>query len=394
MAIKSAAGGVDTWAPAWRVPVDSPAWQLLDAVPSVPSAKGGKLFAERIGDHRVMFWPQWGLLKAEGHPVPGGLAPAAALPAALDRLVGALDVAGIPVPSGPRRFRRHRESHGFAGFRRLDLTVDLCTDHAHEGQELLSAWEVAARSSGRFAPRYHRPGMPGDTVYMAGASGVESRCYDRGVKSGTAPPGRLIRPEAQWLFRDLSSPLEEEAADPQWLRERFAKRFGPSFRGRIVVGNMSDLGRKLDAEVRKGELTAAEARRIAGYIVMEPWGLSGVPQRTRERLSAEARRFGFRLKDGILEPIEVDLGSVLEEAERLDLWESGAVGVVPAPDEEDEGLRRRVREQLDAHPNRPRREWGQPPPPGAELPPVAKRTDAHWRDGASGRKTRGPAKPS
>src|SRR3954471_5598946 len=277
MAITAMAAGVDTWSPAWRVPVDSPGCHLLEAVPSVPSAKGGKLFAGRIADHRVMFWPGSGLLKAEGHPVPGGLAPAAALPGALDRLVGALDVAGIPVPTRPRRFRRHRESHGFAGFRRLDVTVDLATEHGYEGRELLSAWEVAARSSGRFAPRYHRPGHPGDTVYAAGRGGVESRCYDKGAESGSAPPGRRIRPEAQWRFRDLSSPLEAEVADPAWLRDRFAKRFGSSYRGRIVVGSMSELGEKLDAEVRSGKLTAGQARAIAGYIVMEPFGLPGVP---------------------------------------------------------------------------------------------------------------------
>src|SRR3954447_13494000 len=193
MAVASLAAGVDSWAPAWRVPVDSPAWQALDAHPSVPAAMGGRLFPERVNDHRVMFWPGSGLLKAEGHPVPDGLAPPRALPGALDRLIGGMDAAGIPVPTGDRSFRRHRESHGFTGFRRLDVTVDLGTEHAYEGFELLSAWEVAARSSGRFAPRYNRPGRPGDTVYAAGRGGVESRCYDKGAESGSAPPGRRIR---------------------------------------------------------------------------------------------------------------------------------------------------------------------------------------------------------
>src|SRR3954454_19771367 len=225
MAVKAMACGVDTWAPAWRVPIDSPAWQTMEAMPSAPSAKGGKLLSDRLGDHRVMWWPEFGLIKAEGHPGAGGLAPAAALPAALDRLVGELDAGGVPVPAGPRRFRRHRESHGFAGFRRLDVTVDLRTDHAHEGFGLLAAWEVAARASGRFAPRYHRPGQPGDTVYSAGLGGMESRCYDKGAEAGTAPAGRPIRPEAQWRFRDLTTPLEEGAAHPEWLHDRFAKRF-------------------------------------------------------------------------------------------------------------------------------------------------------------------------
>src|SRR3954447_26540410 len=107
MAVSSLAAGVDSWAPAWRVSVDSLAWRTLDAHEFTPAAKGGRLFPERVGDHRVMFWPDSGLLKAEGHPVPEGLAPPRSLTAALDRLVCQLDAAAIPVPARSRRFRRH-----------------------------------------------------------------------------------------------------------------------------------------------------------------------------------------------------------------------------------------------------------------------------------------------
>src|SRR3954463_13002263 len=324
MALRASAAGVDTWAPAWRVTPDSAHARHLEALCSIPSARGGKLMAQPVAGHRILFWPASGLLKAEGHPTEHGLAPVRSLPAALDRLHDALDVAGVEPPRSGRKFVRHRESQGFAGLRRIDLTVDLRADDRDEGRQLLAAFEAAARSSGHHAPTYGRPGKPGATVYVAGEGGVLGRWYDKGVESGSAAPFRLIRPEAQWRFANERGPEDlDELGDVAAMRDRFAKRWGPWCRGRIVVGDMTELGRKLAEAVEAGRITPAEARRIAGYLVMEPHGIHDAP-RTRQRLRAEAAGFGFHLVDGVLEPLEVDLGAALDEAEQLDPWESGA----------------------------------------------------------------------
>jgi hypothetical protein len=356
MALTATACGVDTWAPSWRVSPDSSLAQRYAQRATLPSAKGGLLVPERVAGHRLIFWPASGLLKAEGHPAARGLAPVASLPDALVRLQRGMAAEGMPVPAGVRRFRRFRESEGFAGLRRLDLTVDLRASDRVEGRAVLRAVEAAARNSGLHAPTYGRRGKPGHTVYVAGETGVQSRFYDKGAESGQAAPYRWIRPEAQWRFRDLSAPLDTELCDPVWMREQFAKRWGPAFRGRIVVGDMSELGRELARAVREGRLEPGEARRIAGYLVMAPFGLDGVPERTARRLRTEAGKFGFHLVDGVLEPIEVDLGEVLAEAERPELWDSGLVGHVEPPDRQETAIRDRMRAQLDARrpPPRPR----------------------------------------
>jgi hypothetical protein len=276
------------------------------------------------------------------------LAPAGALPKLLHRLTGELHAAGIEVPPAEQRFRRHKDSIGFAGLRRLDLTVDLRADTTHEGREVLAAVEAAAAQSPYHSPTYGRATKPGRTVYIAGDGGYLGRWYDKGAESGQAPPFRRIRPEAQWRFASERAAGSIELGDVEWMRDRFARRWGPWMRGRIVVGDMSDLGRELSRAVREGKLSPGEARRIAGYLVMEPYGLDGVPGRTARRLRAEAGKFGFRLVNGVLEPVEVDLGAVLAEAERLDLWESGSVSMNELPDDEEAGIRQRMREQLDA----------------------------------------------
>src|SRR5438876_4277638 len=154
MPLRAAAAGVDTWAPSWRVGVDTPLWRAIDEKATVPSAAGGRLCPEPIGRQRLFFFPVSGLVKAEGHPCPAGLAPVPTLPRALDELRVELAGAGVELPAAERRFRRHRESVGFAGLRRLDLTVDLRADHVHEGREVLAAAEAAARMSPHHAPTY------------------------------------------------------------------------------------------------------------------------------------------------------------------------------------------------------------------------------------------------
>src|SRR3954452_11948758 len=166
MSLRAVAAGVDTWAPTWRVGVETALARHLEAVCTIPSAVGGRLHPERVGGHRIAFWPASGLLKAEGHPNEHGLAPVASLPEALVAIERELAGAGIELPwlGRERRFTRHKESEGYAGLRRLDLTFDLRADKTSDGRELLAAAEAAARMSPYHAPTYHRTGKAGHTV--------------------------------------------------------------------------------------------------------------------------------------------------------------------------------------------------------------------------------------
>jgi hypothetical protein len=362
MAVRALAAGVDTWAPSWRVPVDSALAGHLSDRMTVPAGQGGAMLAEKVAGHRVMWWAGSGLLKAEGHPNPAGLAPPATLPGALRELVAAMHNAGVPPPEGHRRFKRYADSAGFAGLRRVDLAVDLAADSPGDGLAVLSAFHAAAVRSGHHAPAYGRRGKPGRTVYVAGDSGVFGRFYDKGAEAGTAAPGRLLRPEAQWRFAGIRCPDEDDWQDSGWARERFAARWGAWARGRIVVGDVTELGKRLRRAVETGQLSPGAAKRLGGYLLMEAvGGVPGASQRTAERDRAMAREFRFVLVDGVLEPIEHDLGADFAEAERPELWESGATAPVSRPDPSLEVRRESSRRLGDRRPQvdgpRPRPPW-------------------------------------
>jgi hypothetical protein len=320
------AAGCDTWGPTWIVDPDSPPGRHLSTLAVAPSAHGGRRLAEKVAGHTVMWWEQHGLLKAEGHPLDGGLCPPARLRARLGELSLSLWEADVPVPWACRRFKGSgREAAGFAGFSRIDLTVDLSFPDGH-GTAVLKAVEAAAKWSGLMS----RPerGRAGDTqtVYTRSKSGVLARVYDKGLESLSHPAGHLIRPEAQWRWADRRRrPDEEDLGDPQacaaWMRERFRARFERWCRGRIVVGDMSQLADEIARAIEAGRLTPRQGEALFGYIGMR--GRGGVPgqkKRTRQLRERQVRQFGFVLVDGVLEPVEVDLGAVLSEASRSDLW--------------------------------------------------------------------------
>lgn len=86
------------------------------------------------------------------------------------------------------------------------------------------------------------------------------------------------------------------------------------------------IARTLAQRVEAGELTMAQARRIAGYVVLESVGCSEGPERTRYRLRAEARAAGVYVDASIdaEDMIDVDVSSLLEAAFDSSTW--GATG--------------------------------------------------------------------
>jgi hypothetical protein len=140
------------------------------------------LTAELIGDHRAI-WYASGLLVAEGHPHPAGkgqLASCDRLPDYVSRMHGAMHAAGIEVPSDPGRFGYSR--HGFDGFGRLDLTVDLSTESTAVGLGILAGMAAIQPDTGRgallgqpAAPATAAPAAPGRTPASAGTGAAPAR---------------------------------------------------------------------------------------------------------------------------------------------------------------------------------------------------------------------------
>jgi len=272
----------------------------------------------------VGWFPGTRMLFAEGHPDSAGLAAAMSLPGALDRLESALADRGVDVP-------RHRLTRplggpgdGFGGIRRLDATVDLRFDSAAEGLAVLAG--VAALPLPRMKTQVMREvgGRRVETVYFRGTSGkrVLGRWYDKGVESGLSERGLHVRPEDQRRFARPARPGVEDVASTSYVRDSFVRRFEPLWRAAkgVKVAGPTELAHRLRELVEDGELSPAEAKAMAGYLVLEHGDAYMQSRSTRFRDRARCRNHGLVLADGVLDEVEVDLGEVLERALDSEAW--------------------------------------------------------------------------
>jgi hypothetical protein len=326
------AAGIDTWSPAWYVEPDSHLDRVLRELAIVPMARG-KLMPEPIAEHRVGYYPSAGLMWAEGHPEPGALAAPDGLPGVLDDLVAELDARGLPaprgvswdawVPGGEARFA------GFAGVRRLDATVNLATETMAEGVAILAGVAAIARVAASTATELHYGTAGGlQTVYFLGAGGKRKlgRWYDKGIEALLAPRGRVIRAEDQRRFvKGTRRDVEELTSG--YVREKFAQRFRPLWQacGEVTVGGETIIGARLAELVQAGDVTAAEAERMLGYIGCERHGIPARSRRTGFRRRDRLRRLGLVLADDVLDTeVSIDLAAVMEQVLESDAW--GHVG--------------------------------------------------------------------
>src|SRR4051794_26203372 len=231
----AAVAGVDTISHAWRC-----SDRLLDQIRRRYCDDSRSLvLPDKVAEHRLGVMPEKRLLWAEGHPGGDGvLCPAAGLPGYFERLVEQLHAAGIEVPTGLSSAllpgREHSPpTEGYAGVRRLDATADLPFQRSAEGLAFAAGVAAVARDAPRSKADviFSADGARIETVYLRGLAGraVLGRMYDKGVESGTAPPGRRMRLEDQRRFRadGRRHPGELSA---RFVRGRFEARFLPLWR--------------------------------------------------------------------------------------------------------------------------------------------------------------------
>ena len=319
VAVRSA--GVDTWSPAWRIDPESWAGAQLASMATRPTKGRSWQLPDAIAGHRVGWFPAAGMLYAEGHPVADGLATAAQLPEAFLALERALLASDVPLPPGVASDDFYGDRHpGFIGLRRLDTTVDIATDTPAIGAAIMAGVASVLGQAG-VTETWRRRGAL-QTVYLRGDGGrrVLGRWYDKGAESGSAAPGRLIRPEDQrrWAKGQRRAPEELTA---QYVRGLFHRRYASLWRATegVTVAGPIVLAQKLADAVEAGEITAHHADRVAGYLLMEA---VHVPRagRTRRRRRSEAAALGLVLSDGLLQEVEVDLHGILDQVMDADQW--------------------------------------------------------------------------
>lgn len=315
-----AAAGIDTWSVCWYLPEESPVRRGMEHMATERAARS-RLLPESIEGHRVGWFPGTRMMFAEGHPTPGALAPATALPAAMDRLTQGLADRGLQVPDQECRFNW---SNGLHGIRRLDATVDLHFDSPAEGLATLAG--VAALPLPRMKTQVMREvgGRRVETVYFRGTSGkrVLGRWYDKGIESGDAGRGLHVRPEDQRRFSKESRPTVEEVASTTYVRDSFVRRFEPLWRASkgVKVAGSIELAQRLRELVEEGELSPTEAKSMAGYLVLEQAEANFQSRATKYRDRARCRNHGLVLADGVLDEVEINLGEVLEHALDAEVW--------------------------------------------------------------------------
>jgi hypothetical protein len=220
---------------------------------------------------------------------------------------------------------------GFAGVRRLDLTVDLAFKSPAEGIATMAG--VAAMTYPRLGKRvqFQPGGRAVETVYLLGSAGrrVLGRFYGKGVESGAAARGTLLRPEDQRRFSGKAR-LPLEAVDPATIRGLFQRRFLPLWKATegITVGTSPQLARRLVQLVEQGQLSHTQARTLLGHLIADDMGVeeTWASPRSLRRYRALAREHGLVLAGGVIESCEVDLHDVVEAALEAKDWYAGVDG--------------------------------------------------------------------
>jgi hypothetical protein len=236
--------------------------------------------------------------------------------------------AGVPVPPGVAgEDWCGQGSGGFAGVRRVDATCDLRTGSEAEGLAILAGVAAVARD----APRTKAQTVYGvlgsvETVYLRGYDGkmILGRWYDKGVESGLAPRGRLIRPEDQRRYPKSHRRGVEELTG-EYVREKFQQRWLPLWqatKGGVTVAGYLTIAEKIAAAYESGAVSREMAEKLAGYVVLERTSVRQ-KRRTNYRRRAKLRELGLVVADGTLEEVEIDLTDVLDEIMEGATWGQG-----------------------------------------------------------------------
>lgn len=234
----------------------------------------------------------------EGHPRPGGLAAPGSLTGAEEGLSSALRELGLGCIED-------------RGVSRLDTTVTLRFADAQEGRAFLAATAVLDYPRAKVATW----GRPLETVMIkAERSGKTlARIYDKGVESGSAPPGELIRLEDQRRF--ATSARFKVGHVSEMCKPIFESRFAPvaaSTEG-LHAATLPVVSERLRAQVREGDMDYRTAERLAGYLLLQG-GQRVAPDRLGRRRRSELREHGLVVSEPMEDPIDVDLSEAISAA--------------------------------------------------------------------------------
>lgn len=208
------------------------------------------------------------------------------------------------------------------GVARLDVTATLEFSRPSDGWSTLRGLGALDAPRRKAAIYLDQSGQHPQTVYwLTGRGAKKERAYDKGAESGIAPPGHLVRLEAQtrWTKQNRRHVGAWKMED---VTSTFRERFAPMARAAegVVVCSESTLRGQMREMVERDAVTVRQAEILLGFIAAESVGLE-VAQSTRYRRRSELRRLGLlHALDGQGEAVEVPLGDVLAEVMGSQKW--------------------------------------------------------------------------
>lgn len=244
--------------------------------------------------------PELHLVAVEGNPEAGGLWSGSEV-----RAVGYRQRDLIDATWGVWRDR---------GVARMDVTTSRRFVPA-EGRAFMAG--VAAMEFPRLEAS--RRGTPVHSAWWTGkrSAVIKNRAYCESFKVEGREPFERLRLEEQGRYANGRRPSLDEAADPDFQRDRFLRRFKPMRKAvdGVTAASFPVIAQALADEARYGYRTTREVERLAGaLVILGGGGGEGYARRTRYRRQSELREAGYVLIDDFMEPVEVNLGDELERA--------------------------------------------------------------------------------
>jgi hypothetical protein len=202
--------------------------------------------------------------------------------------------------------------------RRFDLAHEFSFDTGPEGLAFLRTLAGMCPPRRKLDVVTGPDGQP-QTVYVRQAKSfvVTERAYDKGVESGSHPPGRRIRYEAQRrpVKSGRMTPQTVASAD---LRSEFGRSLRPYVNGNesLVAAGPSATVELLMGQVARGELSMTRAERMIGSVeVLRRFGRAVYPDvQQQQRRLRSLRDAGVSLEEELPAAAVVPVGRLLADA--------------------------------------------------------------------------------
>jgi hypothetical protein len=193
----------------------------------------------------------------------------------------------------------------------MDGTVDLRCEDRQEGRSILAGVAAVATTIPRAKADVWFGNGDIESVLLRGfrSGRVLGRFYDKGLESGRARPGELLRPEDQRRWQKADRPALEGVSGVD-VRRNFRARFEPLYSAAkgVIVAPADVLAERLGELVDAGELPRRTAENLAGYLLLQAAGATGIERTTRWRRERKLRELGL-----VPEPLIGALAAQLEE---------------------------------------------------------------------------------